>query len=167
MITEPKIEVRGERYFVVIRIQAAVPFGKLVPPLHREVRTWLARKGLAPCGSPIIRYLTTDMSRKLDLELGWPVAAPVEGDGRVKAVVLPAGRYAVLTYTGSVKGKGLYDATVALLAWAEKKHITWKKTTIDGVEWWDARYEDYLTDPAEETDPKKWETELVFLTAEE
>jgi effector-binding domain-containing protein len=166
MITEPKIEYRSEQHYAAIRVQVPIPFGSLLPPLNREVGAWLANKGMKPSGAPIIRYLTTDMTRKLDIEVGWLVAAAVPGDDRITAGVIPAGRYAVLTYTGPYKGKGLFKATVDLLGWAEKNHITWKKTIIDGVEWWDGRIEYYFTDPGEEPDSKKWQTELAFLIAD-
>jgi hypothetical protein len=29
---------------------------------------------MKPAGEPFVRYLTTDMARKLDLEVGWAVA---------------------------------------------------------------------------------------------
>jgi effector-binding domain-containing protein len=166
MIAQPKLENRPAQHYAVIHVQEPIPFGKIVQPLHQEVNAWLAAKGLAPSGAPIIRYVTTDMANKLDLEIGWPVAVPVSGDGRVIGITLPAGRYATLMYTGPYAGKGLYDATVALLEWAEKNNIPWRKSVIDNVEHWEARFESYITDPAQEPDPQKWQTELVFLTAE-
>jgi len=166
IITEPKVEYRPEQHYAAIRAQVPIPFGSLIPPLNREVTAWLADRGMKPSGASIIRYFTTDMSQKLDIEVGWLVAEAVPGDERVISGVIPAGRYAVLMYTGSYWGKGIYKATVALLDWAEKNHITWKKTIIDDVEWWDSRNEYYLTDPNEEPDPKKWQTELAFLVAD-
>ena len=106
------------------------------------------------------------MSRKLDIEVGVPFATAVPGNDRISAGVFPAGRYAVLTYTGSYKGKGLVKATAALLEWAEKNTIVWQKSIIDDVEWWDARFESYITDPNKEPDPKKYQTEITFLVAE-
>ena len=166
MITEPKIEYRSAQDYAAIRVQVPIPFGSLVPPLNREVTAWLATTGTKPSGASIIRFLTTDMSKKLDIEVGWLVAVAMPGDERVITGVIPAGRYAVLTYTGSYRGKGIYKATVALLDWAERNHVAFKKTVIDGVEWWDSRNEYYLTDPNEEPDPKKWQTELAFLVAD-
>jgi len=166
MITEPKLESRPARHFIAIRTQVPIPFGKYIGPLYKETSDWMADRGIPHAGPPIIRYLTTDMSRKLDIEVGWLVAGPVSGDERVSARVLPAGRYATMMYTGSYRGKGLYYATAALLEWAEKNGVRWAKSDRDGVEWWDARVELYHTDPEQEPDPKKWQTELVFLTAD-
>ncbi len=166
MITTPKIEYRPAQPYAAVRLQAAIPFGKFVQPSHRETLRWLEGRGLKPVGAPFIRYLTTNMERKLDLEIGWPVADEIPGDERIMTGSFPAGRYAVLLYTGSVRGKGLYRATVALLEWANENHIPWQKSIIDGVEWWGSRLEHYLTDPAEQPDLKKWQTELAFLVAE-
>ncbi len=166
MITEPKLEKRDPQPYAAVRAQVPIPFGRLLPPLWQESRDWLASKGVSLAGPPLIRYLTTDMAKKLDIEVGWPAATEVPGDGRVVTGVLPAGRYAVLTYTGSYRGKGLMKATAALLGWADENHIAWQKSARDDAEWWGARLEYYLTDIAQQPDPKKWQAELAFLTVD-
>jgi effector-binding domain-containing protein len=108
------------------------------------------------------------MQGKMEIETAVPVAAPVTGDNRVIVDVLPAGRYATLIYTGPYEGDGLMRATADLLAWAEKKGIVWDKWQVGTTgEGWKARVERYLTDPDEEPDPSKWETELAFKLADE
>ena len=134
MLTEPKLENRGEQHYVAIRTQVAIPFGKLLQPMWDEVHAWLADKGVATAGAPFIRYLTTDMEKKLDLEAGFPVPAAVTGDGRITAGVLPAGRYAVLLYTGPYRGEGVFKANVAMIEWAKENNIAWEISTKDGVE---------------------------------
>ncbi len=166
MITQPKVEVRGEQLYAAIRLQVSVPFGAVVVPSNQAVNAWLASRGLAPSGAPFIRYLTTDMARKLDIEIGWPVASAVAGDERISTGVFPAGRYATLNYFGPYDGDGLMKATAALLEWAKENHVTWKTSTIDNIEWWEARIENYLTDPGNEPDPQKWQTELAFLVSD-
>jgi hypothetical protein len=61
---------------------------------------WLAERGTEPAGPPFLRYNVIDMDRELQLEAGVPVAAPVAGDDRVRAGVLPGGRYAAMTTSG-------------------------------------------------------------------
>jgi effector-binding domain-containing protein len=51
-----------------------------------------------------MRYHVINMADKLDIELGWPVAASLTGNGRINASMLPAGRYASLIYTGIENG---------------------------------------------------------------
>lgn len=164
--TEPRLERRPEMHYAALRLQVGIPFGELIPPAHDEVLAWLTQKGVQPAGAPFIRYLTTDMSRKLDIEVGWPVAAPLSGDQRMATGTIPAGLFAVMLYTGPYSGNGLYNATTALLEWAEQNGIHWKNPMIDGVETWAARFEHYLTEPAEVPDENQWETELAFMTEE-
>ena len=157
------LEYRDAQPYAAIRLQAAIPFSKFLAPAWGEVRAWLESIGISPCGAPFIRYLTTDMSARLDLEVGFPVAAALPHNGHISTGVIPAGKYAVMMYTGPYKGKGLFKATVALLEWAQENHIAWKKSTRDRLEWWEGRLEWYLTDPDQEPDSKKWQTELAFL----
>jgi len=131
-----------------------------------EVHAWLRGKSLTAAGAPFIRYLTTDMEKKLDLEVGFPVAFAAAGDDRITAGILPAGRYAVLMVTGPYEGGGVFKANVAMMEWAKENDIVWQISTIDNAEWWEARLEFYLTDPASEPDPNKWRAELAFLVAE-
>jgi effector-binding domain-containing protein len=163
MVSEPKVETRKEQHYAAIRTAVPIPFGKYLQPLWDEVNQWLKNKGIVLYGPAIIRYLTTDMSKKLDIDVGFAIDRALPGDEHVITDVLPAGRYACLTYTGPYKGKGVYKATVALLDWAKANHIVWNTTTKNNAEWWNGRTEFYLTDPEKETDTKKYQTELAFL----
>jgi len=165
MFSQPHIEERKLQPYLAIRTAVPIPFGKYLGPLWQEVEAHLKSQGLpaSSYGPALIRYLTTDMSTQLDIEVGFAVDHPVGGADRILADILPAGRYATLLYTGSYRGKGIYKATVALLDWAKENEIAWNTTTRNRVEWWNGRVEWYLTDPAREKDPKKYRTELAFL----
>ena len=165
MLTEPKLEDRKEQHYLAIRTAVPLPFDKYLQPLWKEVEAELKsqRIPLSSSGPAIIRYLTTDMSKKLDIDVGFVVDRPARGNERIIADILPAGRYATILYTGSYRGKGIFKATVALLDWAKKNGITWNTTAKNGVEFWNGRTEWYLTDPARETDMTKYQTELAFL----
>ena len=166
MLSIPKLEDRKEQYYLAIRTAVPIPFGKYLQPLWNEVEAWMKSLDIpaSAWGPAVIRYLTTDMSTKLDIDVGFAVDRPIVGNDRIIAGVFPAGRYATLLYTGSYRGKGIYKATVALLDWAKENGIVWNTATKNGVEWWNGRAEWYLTDPAQETDMKKYQTELAFLT---
>jgi effector-binding domain-containing protein len=164
---EPKLEYRKEQPYVGIRSQVTMQEIKTtLPPLIGEVFGWLESKGLAAAGAPFWRYLIVDMGAKMEIDVAVPVAAAVPGEGRIIADVLPAGRYAVLVHTGPYEG--LYEATKALLDWARGKGLGWDKWPAGpGGEGWRARIETYFTDPTEEPDPAKWETELAFKVADD
>ena len=161
MNVEPKLEYRKEQPYVAVRAQVGIPFGEFLGGFWGEANAFLARKGLTPSGPPFIRYLTIDMDKELDIEVGFPVASIVEGDNRIKTGVFPEGQYAVYLYFGHYDN--LVAVTADFLAWAEKNKITWQTAINEGVEWWAGRIEWYPTDPDTEPDPQKWQTELAFL----
>ena len=119
-------------------------------------------QGITSSGPALIRYLTTDMSKKLDIKVGFAIENAVAGDDRIIVDILPARRYAVLSYTGPYKGKGVFKANVALLEWAKENHIVWQTSNVDNVEWWGSRVEWYLTDPEKEPDTKNTRLRLPF-----
>jgi effector-binding domain-containing protein len=163
MITEPRLEQRDEQPYVAMRRQTPMQeLGTLVP-LWDEVAAWLGTKGMAPAGAPFFRYLVIDMEALLEVEVGWPVASAVAGEGDIAAGVLPAGRYAVLVHTGPYDR--LIEANAAMMAWGKEHNITWQ--TSEDWKGWGARIESYETDPAEEPDPEKWRTELAILVADD
>ena len=97
MAAQPGIVQRSEQPYVAIRALVTMQtFGEVVPRLHPEVRSWLRSQDGQPAGPPFCRYNVIDMDRQLEVEAGFPVAAPVTGDDQVLAAVLPAGRYADL-----------------------------------------------------------------------
>jgi len=163
MVAEPKIERRKKQPYVALRMAVPIPFGKYLQPAWDEVYEWMKSRGIQPSGPAIIRYLTTDMSKELDLDVGFAIDKAVKGDQRITADYLPAGKYATLLYTGPYKGKGIFKATVALLEWAEENKVKWNVSKKKGVEWWNGRAEFYFSDPATEKDPAKFKTELAFL----
>jgi effector-binding domain-containing protein len=166
MFTEPKIERRKKQHYVAIRMAVPIPFGKYLQPAWNEVYAWMMDHEVKPSGPALIRYLTTDMSKELDIDIGFTVDKAVKGDSRITADVLPAGKYATLWYTGPYRGKGIFKATVALLEWAKEHRVKWNITKKKGVEWWNGRAEYYFSDPAVEKDPVKFKAELAFLVAD-
>ena len=58
------------------------------------------------------------------------------------------------------------NATDYLLKWADKNGIAFDKwPSGDTGEGWNARLENYWTDPAQQPDTNQYETELAFKTA--
>jgi effector-binding domain-containing protein len=164
MNSKPKIETRKSQPYAAVSLQVPLPFGKYLQTAWSQVDRWLTER-MVTHGPAIIRYLTTDMSTKLDIEVGFVLDQYIPpGDG-IRVDVLPSGRYATLTYTGSYRGKGIYKANVALIEWAKEKGIAWKTSQINGVEWWASRVEWYFNDPATERDHSTYKTELTFMVA--
>jgi effector-binding domain-containing protein len=165
-ITEPKIEERAEVPYMGIRTQISMQdMGTgIIPQLHDEVRAWLDKQGLSPSGAPFIRYWVINMPGMMDIELGWPVASRLAGTDRIQPGVLPAGRYAMLLYTGDYSG--LMEANRVLIDWAKENGIAWDNRPIDAGDAFGARFETYFIDPGNEPDPAKWETEVAIRLAD-
>jgi effector-binding domain-containing protein len=164
MITEPKVEDRTEQHYVAIRTQASMQeLDTAIPQGLGEVFAWLVHQGVAPSGAPFTRYLVIDMEALLDIEVGVPVATALSGDDRISAGVLPAGRYASLVYTGIDNG---IKANWALLKWGAEKGLVWDSWKTEKGDAFGARLESFLTNPDEEPDRAKWETEVAIRLAE-
>jgi effector-binding domain-containing protein len=132
---------------------------------HRipEVFGWLGAHGVAPAGPPFFRYHVVDMERQLQVEVGVPVASAIEDDSEIRAGTLPAGRFAVMTHTGAPDT--LAAATAHLLDWSQARGLEFDRSRTEAGERWGCRLEFYLTNPAEEPDLSKWETQLAFRLA--
>jgi effector-binding domain-containing protein len=164
-ITEPKLEDRAEQPYAGIRTLAAIPeLPTVIPQLLGEVFAWLGKQGLSPAGPPFIRYHVINMESKMDIEMGVPVASAVRGDGRVSAGILPAGRYATLIYTGVTNGLA---GNKALIDWARANGIAWDRWDDQNGDAFRSRYESFLTNPEDEPDQAKWETEVAIRLADD
>jgi effector-binding domain-containing protein len=155
MITEPKLEDRDAQHYVGIRSQVTMQELPAAMDQLGEVFRWLKSKGGAPIGVPFIRYLVIDMEALLEIEVGFPVASALAGDDRVRAGILPAGRYASLVYTGIDNG---IEGNWALLKWGAEQGLVWDSWKTEKGDAFGARFESFLTNPDEEPDRAKWET---------
>jgi len=165
LIEEPHIIERPAQPYVAIKAQVTMQtIGTVLPELHPRVFAWLGERDIPPAGPPLWKYNVIDMDRGLEVEVGVPVTAVVDGDGQMLAGVLAPGRYASLRYTGHPDG--LLGATAYLLDWAMQQNLTWDVTQATDGERWAARLEIYETDPAEEPDMTKWTTQLAFRLAD-
>lgn len=164
-LTGQKIDERPDVPYMGIRTQ--VPMEEmgagLVPQLLGEVMGYVQQQGGGPNGPPFMRFHVINMPGKMDIELGWPVAKALPGNGRVTAGALPAGRYASLIYTGVMNG---IPANKALLDWGAEQGLVWDTYASDQGDGFGARVEFYLTDPAAEPDMAKWDTEVAIRLAD-
>lgn len=116
----------------------------------------LAARGLKPTGAPFFNY--TRMADMLEMEVGWPTATVLEPEGDVITGMLPAGRYAMVRYTGPYAG--LYDAHSQLHEWLKSQDLPVENFGAETAR--STLLEIYETDPAGEPDPAKWITDIAF-----
>jgi effector-binding domain-containing protein len=164
MSAVPEIVTRTEQPYVAIRARVAMSELPALGARLGEVFGWLGARGLAPAGPPFFKYNVIDMASELEMEAGVPVAAAVDSDGHVVSGVLPAGRYATLTHLGHPSE--LVEVTETLQDWAAAQGLTWDMLPGPDGDRWGCRLEIYLTDPAQEPDMSKWETQLAFRLAD-
>jgi effector-binding domain-containing protein len=163
-VADPHVLTRPEQPYVGIRRTVTMDTISRVADRIPVLIGWLNERGVALAGAPFLRYRVIDMERQLDVEAGVPVAARCEGDGDVSFGVLPAGRYATFTYTGPCDG--LVSATAALLAWTDAQGVALAVEPSADGDVWVCRLEIYMTNPLEQPDPARLETELAFMLAD-
>jgi effector-binding domain-containing protein len=160
MIGQPRLEDRPNQAYAGIRVQVPMrEFPTTIPAPLDELFSWLGARGAEPDGPPFIRYHVINMLALMDIELGVPVATALPEDGRIRPGVLPAGRYATLTYTGIENG---IAGNAALLDWGKQQGLAWDRWSVEAGDAFGSRYESYLTDPGEQPDPSRWETEVAI-----
>jgi len=164
-IDGPELKDKGEQPYAAIRTKTAMKdLPTVIPQSIGQVFEWLEKRGTSPSGPSFIRYLVINMATKLEIELGFPVAKEMPGEGMVTTGVLPAGHYASLTYTGDYSG--LMAANATLLEWGAKKNLKWDTFESKDGDGFGARLEWYLVDPHDEPDPSKWKTEVAIRLAD-
>ena len=114
---------------------------------YHEVSEYVATAGRVITGPPFSRYRRA--GDRFEVEAGFPIDAPIDGEGRVEASSLPGGLAATTWHRGPYEGLGAaYDA---LDAWLAERGAT-----PTGPPW-----EIYYSDPARQPDPATWRTEVV------
>ncbi|GII89224.1 hypothetical protein Ssi03_72140 [Sphaerisporangium siamense] len=163
MTNEPTVETQEERPYAAVPITAPLREWGRVNALVPEVYAWLRDRSVPPAGPLFYRYWSVDVRGDISLEVGVPVAAPVTGDGRVIAGVIPGGRYATLLHTGHPDR--LLESLTALEKWGPAHGLRWDNRHEGGHEVWGGRFEFYLSDPAVEPDMDKWSIEIAYRIA--
>jgi effector-binding domain-containing protein len=142
-------------------IRETVPFRTMLSNRDRllaELVAWLTEKGIEPVGPFFLRLHVVDMAGLMQIEVG--VAASGDAvDERVQAGVLPAGKYALLTYRARSMA-----ANKLLRTWVRDEGIELDARPHGDGEEFACRYEAYITDPRDEPRKTKWVVELGLLT---
>lgn len=161
--TPLKIDQRLELSYMGVRFVA--PFSGMRPQVEaarKELVNWFKAQGIVPAAPPFLRYHVIDMKGEMDLEYGIPVETALSGDGRVKAAVLPAGRYVSLIYSG-----GGYQGNKTLIEGARAQGLVFDRWDTEKGDNFRCRYESYLTDPKVEPRKTKWDIEVAIRLADE
>jgi effector-binding domain-containing protein len=113
-----------------------------------SVMEYLTRNNIPPEGPAVSHYVPV-AEGEFDVAAGFLVAGPIDGDGHVVPVELPAGEVAVTTHVGPYDD--LPKAYEAIQAWI----------SAEGREPDVAMWEEYVTGP--ETPPQQTRTIIYWL----
>ena len=150
LITVPEITETQARMAAIIHL--TIPrdqMRNMMPAAINEVVGTLAAQSIALAGPLFAHHLTTSAD-EFDLKVGFPVPAPVQIFGRVKAGELPGGSMGRAMFHGSYKG--LFGAWREFGEWMKREGHRGR-----GDLW-----EIYVTGPESSPDPKNWRTELCL-----
>jgi effector-binding domain-containing protein len=157
-IGTPGIDHRAARQYVGLRI--ITPFEGMfaqTDKLFKELRQWVNTKGLAGQGPYFLRYHVIDMNGLMEVEAGFVVESQQREDERVKGGILPAGRYAHLTYS-----RYALRGNQALLIWMRENRLEADREDTSKGDAFGCRYEAYLTDYRTEPRKKNWQVDLAI-----
>jgi hypothetical protein len=158
----PSVAVKPVRHSAGIRV--VTPFRGMFAvrdELMAELYAWLGKRNI-DFGHTFFRLHVVDMAGPMDVEVGVVTEEPVEGDGRVRAGVLPAGRYATLSYVNHGR-----RANRTLLEWVRAQGLPLDCAENPAGDRFACRYEAYLTDPRTEPMKTRWRIELAVRLADE
>jgi hypothetical protein len=161
MMEEPAVVAKDERHYAGIRV--TTPFRGMYAvrdQLMKELYASLDERAVEQ-GVTFFRLHVVNMVGDMDVEVGVVTDGPIEGAGRVRAAVLPAGRYATLTGAGN----GV-TANRTLLEWIRGQGLAMDVVENPGGDRFGCRYEAYLTDPRSEPRKKRWRIELAVRLAD-
>lgn len=159
LIAPPAVEARPVQHYLGIR--TVTPFRGMLAvrdQLLAELFDWLDRHELE-MQNAFLRLNVVDMQGPMDLEVGATLPTPAQGDGRVQPGLLPAGRYATLTYRDHA-----IRANRELIEWAADNGIALDREDAPEGDRFACRYELYVTDPRTEPRKTRWTVQLNFLT---
>ncbi len=161
LLEPPRIVERPQQDYLGIRV--ITPFRGMLSirnELISELSAWLDTRGIDDVGPFFLRLHVIDMSGPMDLEVGVVTPGPQAGDDRVQPAVLPAGRYATLTYRNHS-----LRANRALIDWAGAQNLAFDRRDVAEGDLFACRYEAFRTDPRTEPRKTKWVVELNIAVA--
>lgn len=140
---------RGDTPVLSVRYRTSgTELSATMGPIYGEIAAFMGKKGIPFVGAPFAAYYNMDMD-DLDVEIGFSVASPTQGDGRINATNLPGGSFATAKHTGPYAT--IEETYNALTAFVSEK----------GLQTESYMFEEYLNSP-EDTPPEKLETVIYF-----
>jgi DNA-binding transcriptional MerR regulator/effector-binding domain-containing protein len=148
---EMSIRDVAPRHGLAVRVRAHVDeMSRVIPQAIDEVHAFLQDAGLGFAGAPFCICPFEDDDGYGEVTVGWPVAEPHEGGGRIQPVELPSGRAVVYKHIGP------YDAL------GRSYRLVSEVMAEGGLRPAGDPVELYESDPNEVEDPNDYETVIVW-----
>lgn len=142
-------EVEKQNTLMVRLVTPMSKISQVMGEVYQEIAELMAKKEIPFAGAPYARYYNMDMEA-LDVEMGFPVQADVEGEKRIKSGLIPAGKIATTIHSGPYDK--LEETYTKLMVFVKEKGL-------DVEEW---MYEYYLNSPME-VKPEGLQTQICYV----
>jgi len=143
------VEMKSQNAMAIKEEVANREIPKKMGDIFCKLMTFIQKNRVQVAGPPFTLYHSWSDTKTV-MEVGFPVAAPAKGEGRIKPMALPGGKIIVGTHMGPYDR--LHETYRKMMEWAAEKELK-----PAGRMW-----EVYLTDPEKEKDPAKFVTQLFW-----
>jgi effector-binding domain-containing protein len=162
----PQLQTGCAQHYVAIAVSITLnDWGKLNRVL-KDLTDWLNHNGVKIAGPLFYRYFNLGSSEEvLDMEVGYPIATQIPGNGLIVTGIIPKGTYATLIHCGHPH---TIDASFEIMqCWARQQGIQWKYYQPNGKQVWAGRFHFHLANPKDVTDQSQCRMALAVLIDEQ
>ncbi|XDA98750.1 GyrI-like domain-containing protein [Sulfitobacter sp. LCG007] len=154
-IGTPKVADYAARRYVSLRRQVVMPIRQVATETMDEVVGEIDRQGILGTGAAIFKYNIVKMP-ELEMEFGFETSSAQSAKGPLKSGMLPAGRYAELTYVGPYRY--LTKVNGVLIDWSRDNDLVLDMEPAPDGDHFACRVEFYPNGPLDEPDEDKRKT---------
>jgi effector-binding domain-containing protein len=148
MLEAPSVISVPQQDSAVVRLNVPkADIRAVMPAAIKEVRAALAGQGIVPAGPMFTHHLVLD-DAMFDIEVGFPIDAPLVETGRVRVGCLPAATVVRATYCGGYEGLSA--------GWGELRQWIDANGHARAAHLWEV----YARGPEAGSDVAEWRTEL-------
>lgn len=155
MLTLPQIIEKPAQPFFAIKQHVTLPFDDEIPAILDRLFSAVEAHNLKPSGPVLFKHNVVRMPH-LEMAFGVAVDRVVAETGDIESGLLPAGRYAEITYYGPYSD--LITVNAVLIGWCEHSGLAFDSRKDADGEWFSNRLEIYHNSPEVEADPHKLKT---------
>jgi len=154
-IGTPMIVQYAAKPYVALRRQVVMPIGRTATETMDLLVRDVEAQGIQGTGAAIFKYNVVEMP-KLEMEFGFETRTAEATTGDLLSGVLPAGRYAELTYVGPYSH--LTKVNGVLIDWCRQNGMAFDMHSEPDGDHFVSRVEFYPNGPHDEPDPDKLKT---------